>query len=147
MPWFLLQCLDCYLCVDNSPQRCLVFCRCSVSTLQQLQATCCRLQVRSQMILSLTPAETITGVSCEGGVTTAPGADRLTTDVRTLVSVGTGYTGYRAHHHRTPGTRRRHQHRWCLLWTTLGSNCERWFCLSRPRSSAGMFQVFVGIVI
>ena len=63
------------------------------------------------MILSLTPAETIAGVSCEGGVTSVPGADRLTTDVRTLVSVGTGYTGYRAHQHQTPGSRRRHQHR------------------------------------
>ena len=71
------------------------------------------------MILSLTPAETIAGVSCEGGVTSVPGADSLTTDVRTLVSVGTGYwvpgtsapdTG---HQEATPAC------------TPEGSNCER----------------------
>ena len=82
------KCL-CYSCVDNSPQHYSVFC------VRTAAATCCRLQEPDDIV----PPDT----SYEDGVTSVPGADRLTTDVRTLVSVGTQGTGHWAHHHWTPG--------------------------------------------
>ena len=42
------KCL-CYSCVDNSPQHYSVFC------VRTAAATCCRLQVRGQPVLFLTP--------------------------------------------------------------------------------------------
>ena len=94
----------------------------SVSALQQLHAADCRSQT---ILFLLTPPMKMVWPVCRdltrdsrgisrqycswhllapsSCVTSVPGADRLTTDVRTLVSVGTLGTGHWAHHHRTPG--------------------------------------------